>query len=164
MFNARGDALNSLRDLLQSLVPGIVIAVVTATVTVKLSIRQFRSERWWERKVEVYSRVLDALYHLERYSEAILRETEGAARYSDARRERMEEAYDNAIDELHKATNLGAYVISNDVAKALYDLRKRKRPDWNADPTEDVLGEATVAYSQALAKIRELAKKDLGVK
>src|SRR6266540_2058674 len=98
-----GGILGSLPELLQSLIPGIIIAVATAIVTVKLSLRQFRSERWWERKAEVYSRILEALYHLERYSEAMLRESEGSARYSDARRERMEEAYDAAIDELHKA-------------------------------------------------------------
>ena len=37
------------------LLSSIPVAIVTAWVTVWLALRRFRSERWWERKVDSYT-------------------------------------------------------------------------------------------------------------
>ena len=40
------------------IVSGGAIAIVTAFLTVRLSLKQFRSERLWERKIEAYERII----------------------------------------------------------------------------------------------------------
>ena len=47
---------------------GLFVAVVTSVVTVRLSIKRFRSERWWERKVEAYTDLLSSLSDSKRYA------------------------------------------------------------------------------------------------
>ena len=52
-----------------SLVQSIVIALVTAYVTVRLSLKQFYSQRWWEKKAEAYSAIIHSLYQMKAYVE-----------------------------------------------------------------------------------------------
>jgi hypothetical protein len=40
-----------------------VVAVLTAIITVQLSFRRFQAERWWDRKADAYSRIIEALHH-----------------------------------------------------------------------------------------------------
>ena len=49
------------------LLTGIIIAAVSAWVTVQLSLRKFRKEKWWERKADTYSNVIEALYNSKAY-------------------------------------------------------------------------------------------------
>ena len=51
----------------RELIQPIFISVLVAIITVKLSLKKFRSEKWWEKKVEVYSKIIDALHHLKNY-------------------------------------------------------------------------------------------------
>jgi hypothetical protein len=44
-----------------ALVPAALVAILTAVVTVRLSIRQFRSQAWWERKLVAYTDALDQM-------------------------------------------------------------------------------------------------------
>jgi len=47
--------------LVNNILPGLIIAVATSWVTVRLSLRRFRTERWWERKADAYSDLLEKL-------------------------------------------------------------------------------------------------------
>lgn len=49
-------------QLLLTLIPALIVGVATALVTVKLSIRKFYTERWWERRADAYSRIVEALH------------------------------------------------------------------------------------------------------
>lgn len=44
-----------------ALIPALVVSVVSAAVTVRLSIRQFYSQRWWERRAETYTAIVESL-------------------------------------------------------------------------------------------------------
>jgi len=43
-----------------SIFTAIVIAAISSWITVQLSLRKFRAERWWERKAEAYSKIIEA--------------------------------------------------------------------------------------------------------
>jgi len=68
--------------------------------------------------------------------------------------------------ELRKATGIGAFIISDEVADVLSKLEAR--PGLDPDPQEHALYEVMDAEyeadKQALGKIRSLAKKDLSMK
>jgi len=55
--------------ILTKLLPGLLIAVVTAIVTIHLSIKRFHSERWWERKADSYSRIVESLHQMKAWCE-----------------------------------------------------------------------------------------------
>ena len=52
-----------------NLVVGLVIAVVSARVTVHFALKRFYSEKWWERKAEAYSSIIEALHHIRNYAD-----------------------------------------------------------------------------------------------
>ena len=60
-----------LTSSLAPVIPSLVVGVCTAIITVRLSLRRFRSERWWERKADVYSRIVEALHNAMEYCEAM---------------------------------------------------------------------------------------------
>ena len=51
---------------MNSILTQIVVAFLTSAFTLciaaLIAFQQFRSERWWERKADAYSAVIDALY------------------------------------------------------------------------------------------------------
>ena len=55
-------------DILKAVLPGIFIATLTSILTVRLAIRRFHQEKWWEKKQEMYSNLLETLHHLKNFA------------------------------------------------------------------------------------------------
>ena len=58
-----------------TILTGIFIAGITSLITVHLSINKFRTEKWWERKADAYTQLLDALHNAKKFSDEHLRAT-----------------------------------------------------------------------------------------
>ncbi len=149
--------------ILTSLVPALFIAIVTSILTVRLSLRRFHAERWWEFKAEAYSRIVEALHQLMEYHAAMSESSMTGNDIGDNQQTELSANYQKAYSDLRKATRIGAYIISDKVAAALDALHKRSHtwkrsdPPWKHDDAE------FQAYQNALEEIRHLAKLDLKV-
>ena len=55
-------------EIVLTLITGIGIAAASSWITVRLSIKQFRSQRLWEKKVETYQRIIEAFHKSKNYS------------------------------------------------------------------------------------------------
>jgi len=152
-----------LKILLSSLLPSLIVGVCTVIFSVRLALRRFHAERWWERKAEAYSRIAEALYDAMEYFEARHDEDLSGEQIKEEDRKRLVEGYDRAYRELRKATSVGAYIISDEVAEALATLEKRPRLDPKDTSWFEIFDENLHAYKKALAEVRALAKKDLRV-
>jgi hypothetical protein len=93
--------------------------------TVQLSLRRFQAERWWERKVEAYTRIIEALHHVIAYSKLLEKELSENQEYSEEHRDNMASSSHKAMNDLRMAADVGAYIISDDVAKILAELEAR---------------------------------------
>ena len=151
---------SSVIQFVASLVTPLLVAVVTAVLTVQLSFRRFQAERWWDRKADAYSRIIEALYHVVAHA-SMTQEVwyEDAKFHEEYKKERVE-SYRKALRDLEMATSVGAYVISEEAAKILTEVAKRQRIKGPNEAMADQFEE----YTNALTKIRELAKKDLKVR
>ena len=47
---------------------GIAIAILSSFITVRLSLARFRSEKWWEKKVTSYEKVIEAFYFSKKFT------------------------------------------------------------------------------------------------
>lgn len=144
-------------DLLSS----AAVAVLTAIITVRLSLRQFRSQRWWDRKEAAYSQIIDALHDLQRYTDTLGRDMVGE-RVTEEHMERLRKQHESAYDQLYRLTNTGAFVISKRAAEILIELNKSDRSVSQWSP--DFFADQAKAFGVALAAMRAEAKRDLGVK
>lgn len=108
-------------ELASQLLIGIVIAALSAWITVQLSLRKFRTERWWELKVESYQKVIEALHFAKTYPDKYLDATmEGRSLPEERQNELFNQAKKGA-DEIDKAIDVGEFTLSE---KALARLRE----------------------------------------
>lgn len=152
-----------LTTILISLLPSLIVGVCTAVISVRLALRRFHAERWWECKAEAYSRIVEALYHAMEYCASRSDEDMTGQQITPEREKELSEGYRHAYRELRKATSVGAYIISDEVVNVLSALEKRPRLDPNENPWFEIFDADCAAYRKALGDVRMLAKKDLKV-
>jgi hypothetical protein len=145
---------------------GIVIAAVSSWITVQLSLRQFRSERWWERKAEAYERIIGAFHDFK-----ILRSRQGAAELQNKEMSENESAEllaraKAADDEILKAIDLGAFYLSDEAQSRLkqYQSEERSARDLNLNTWLEYLKSDLAASDACLKDLIQIAKRDLRTK
>lgn len=143
----------------------IFLAIISALLTAKVALKSFRSQRWWERKADAYSRIVESLHDLMEYHSAMSDESMTGAERNEAQFAQLRGEYEKAYRDLRKVTGIGAYIISDEVAQVLAALDARPRPQWKpAVPPWELYDAEFDAYKTALMQIRQLAKKDLHVR
>ncbi len=138
------------------------LTAVTTVFGVWLAFGRFRKERWWDRKAEAYSRIVEALYYASAYYSARSHEDMTGNELSEEWKKKLSDDYDQAIGELRKATGMGAYIISNAVADVLKNLEMRPRLSPRDTAWFEIYEADREAHQKALDEIRILAKADLG--
>lgn len=150
--------------ILTNILPALFIAVVTSFLTVRLSLRRFRAEHWWERKDEAYSRIVEALHQVMEYHAAMSKTLMTGEVLDKAQVAKLCDEPQKGFRELRRATRIGAYIISEDVAAVLAALDARPHPQRiQGEPASKLFDAELTAYKKALEQIRRLAKKDLNV-
>lgn len=152
-----------LTTTLSSFLASLFLAACTAFITVRLSLRRFHAERWWERKAEAYSRIVEVLYQAMEYCASHLHEEASGKELSEDRDRELSEGYVRSYRELRKVAAVGAYMISDEAARTLASLLNRPRLDPKHCAWVEVFDDDFKAYKEALEKIRALAKNDLKV-
>jgi hypothetical protein len=154
-----------IQRILVAVIPSVVLAVVTALLTVRLSIRQFHSQRWWEKKADKYSAVLERLSELQFIIAEDLSDWE-VGRYGSSldseRVKRLQAMSHEAQIDISKAAAMGSFIISEEASLVLEKLRKKLDAGDGGDPYEE-MGQKYTALKDAIPKIRAEAKKDLRV-
>jgi hypothetical protein len=90
----------------------LFVAVVTANITVRLSLKQFYEQKWWERKMEAYSAIIDSLHHMKRcledwYDEAVGEGIMGKSEVPEEHAKAQSRRFKEASDELKRRTDIG---------------------------------------------------------
>jgi uncharacterized membrane protein YcjF (UPF0283 family) len=159
--------MSSTWQLIVAIVPGLLIAVATSVITVQLTLRQFYSQKWWERKAEAYSKIIEALYYMQMHRERVYNAEVEGVRYSKDRMDEWAKHASAGYAEIDKATAIGAYVISEEAANILTTLRKEQdRIDAAYEEGIDyieIIDSHWSAIGKCLTEIRACARRDLKV-
>jgi len=102
-----------------SITTGLFTAIVTAVLTVRLSIKQFRSQRWWERQLQAYTDILDALTVLDNALALHLRAAVTGSEMPEERLKVLAEETLHSGNLLRRAAAAGDFLISDAAHKAL---------------------------------------------
>jgi len=149
------------QGILTALIPALIVSFITAYITVKFSMRQFYSQRWWEKKAEAYSHIIERLSYLQYCFGEWFDEGVGMKELRDKEREKLSEGYDQAREAITKAAAIGTYIVSDETATALAKLlseleKSVSYQDWISD-----IDKAYGLIKECIIKIREYAKADL---
>jgi hypothetical protein len=148
----------------------LAAGAIGTVLTTNLALKRFYRERWWERKAEAYSKIIEALHYAAHcLSEWSDQELTGQ-KLSDGEAKQLLNDFRAAQAELKKATGVGAYIISTEAAKVLSDhtiAMAQSDAKFNydhGDPLFEKYAADSKLYQRTLEKLRTLAKTDLGVK
>jgi hypothetical protein len=97
----------------------IFIAVVTSLITVFLSMRKFRTEKWWETRVSAYIDLIDSLHSLKEYADVFLGEAREGRIVGDKEKEKLNADYILAFSRVRRAANVGSLLFSASAHKEI---------------------------------------------
>lgn len=146
--------------MLTTLIPSLIVGIVTAQLTVRWSLRKFYAERWWERKAEAYSRIVEALHKHKRYLEKKL-DIELNPRDEDKREKGIEGLWAEANTELVRAVDFGAFIISEEAESIIKGFLNRRIGDPNDEPFSEILETDLTKVNKCLSEVKAAAKRDL---
>jgi hypothetical protein len=138
-----------------------VIAIIVSVYNARFA--RFASEKWWERKAEAYTRIIDALSDLVYYFQETYEADTIGTKLSEERRQEVREHWRRGNLTIRKATNIGAFLISPEAENALKQYWRQ--PDEKHDPG-DWIWQLEHDYASAETCLKQLvicAKRDLGL-
>ncbi|MDP9355856.1 MAG: hypothetical protein M3R02_11370 [Chloroflexota bacterium] len=125
--------------------------------------QEWVSQRWWERKADTYTQIVEALWHLLESA----REAEEDAfdhRERDGRnRLRVPHDFVENRASLKKISDIGSFVVSDDAAAALSRFFQTIHAIPDDSEYDEMLEAHLAATRTCLLEVREAAMRDLGV-
>lgn len=134
-------------DLKDELQIGVTVVgmLIGPWIAVKLSLRQFRSQRWWEKQADAYTRLLEALYIMQWN----LGETENQLLRLKSNHISLPESSEQTLTTLARIAATGGYVISEAAAKAVETFLS----SYSGNVAEDPMKEIDISYDAIKACI-----------
>lgn len=155
-------------DVIPSAISAISAVVVACVAWAAL--RRFKSQKWWERRVDSYLRVLDALADASAYYDRELRAEARGNQVPDDQREDLVRRARKADQEIQKVIDVAELFISDEAHQRLIQY---KNDSARADrPVDDDgvhigwaghLGARSNAIRACLADMVKIAKGDLEI-
>ena len=150
-----------METFLSNLAVALIVAVATSYLTVRLSVRQFRSQKWWEKKQETYSEILKSLSDLKIYAEVAIDEQSHVI--SKEQRELRSPDWSKAQIAIDRIAHIGPLMISKEADAHLATLREELMISHNEKTIYDIAEAQFAALEKALENIRACARRDLEV-
>ena len=148
--------------LLSAIIGALAGAIVGACVTFLLSIWRFRAEKRWEKRVDTYEKIIDALHHARNYQAYFIDvEVEGRAIDRDET-QKLAEKVKAANRQIELAISQGFLVLGDNVRDRLKQYRKDT--EHNPVPRENWFGQIEHEWELADACLKDIirfAQRDL---
>ena len=151
-------------DTALAIFTGIVIAAVSSWITVQLSLKRFRSERWWERKAQAYEKIIGALHDSKAFADKHLKAEYGGRKIAEEMDKELRARSKVAHEEIEKAIDIGSFLLSDEALSRLKQYQKDMEKASGTQMWFEYLEEDLAATSNCLKDLIQIAKKDLRAK
>lgn len=148
--------------MFNELAGNVLVAVVTAFLTVRLSLRSFYTQKWWEKQAEAYSGIMESLSPMKRHTSAFIDQEETGESMSPEKKKLLFDRWRESKDRIEQASSIGAFIISDGAEGHLLTLQRELSAADKND--SDWLGTASRewdALDKAMKAIRQCAKGEL---
>ena len=148
---------------IQTLVTAIIVAIPTSILSVYLALKKYRSEKWWEKKLECYLNTINAMNDIIRFCDDTLAEKLDIESMSDDRKKEMKNEFHKGKIVLQTQTNIGPLLISEEAYKSLRSLDSKLSSTEREDDFIKKIAGIRLEIDDCLIAIVQHAKDDLGV-
>lgn len=142
----------------------IVIAAVSSWITIRLSLNRFRTEKWWERRVDAYSKVIEALHNSKAFSHQNLEAVYVGKGLPDERDKELSHRAKIAEDDIMKAIDVGAFLLSDEALSCLKQYQQEVARASQYKSWYEYLEADLQATEKCLNNLIQIAKRDLKAK
>jgi hypothetical protein len=148
-------------SIITSIFTGILIAAISSWITVQLSLRRYHAERWWDRKVDAYKTVLEALHESKALSDHHLFVAECGAEINGDIDKKLRGTSQCASDNIQKAMDLGSFFLSDEALARLKRFRREESEAQKITSWHEHLEGDWNATDSCLKDMAVIAKNDL---
>jgi hypothetical protein len=148
--------------------PEIWISIVTCCITlfgmfmgpriaVRMALKQFRSQKWWELQTETYGRLLQSLAVIKHHFDGrVLDSTSGRDGHTHPK---LDDEFSTASADLHKFVATGGYYFSDDTNAALRTFMK----NWALDYAGKSFAETATILAREAANCFSVVEREANV-
>lgn len=147
----------------QSLITGLVIAGATSWATVQLALRRFYRERWWERRMDAYTKVIEALHNMKRDLTVNYRALTESHTLAKEFEERFAKRHSDAFDDIARLADVGVLLFSPQAVALLNTMLKETAEAGEIGDYFSYLDGSLPAVEKCLEQFREITRRDLGL-
>ena len=146
---------------LLNVIAGILLAIMTSWLTVKFALRRFKSEKWFELRIDAYTKVIESLHFMKHCTERQLDAEECGYKIAQAAEEKLTSDYRKGLAELRRLTDMGSLLFSAEAIAVLERLHKELNEATKTNAWWEHLDAESAAITKCLSELRVIAKKDL---
>jgi hypothetical protein len=148
-------------DFLLQFLVGIGIAALSSLITVRLSLARFRTEKWWEKKVSAYEKVIEAFHGSKRFSTEHMEAECSGKEIAKERDEELRTIAKAAREEILKATDIGSFILSDEALIILKEYENESAKSSECHTWFEYLDSDWGVVDKYMKKIIAEAKRDL---
>ena len=152
-----------MKTLLIGLFIALTSAFFTAYFTVRFSLKRFRSDRWWERKLDAYTALIESLHKMKNYFDEIMQAQEEGRELSEGTENELRQKWRESAQEIDKAIDVGSFIIAEEVVQRLREFQAARRSAANEPEFYRYLDSAWLATKDCLEEVLSMAQSDLEV-
>lgn len=152
--------MNSWQPLI-NLISGIPIAALSAWLAVRFALKRFQSEKWFERRLEAYTRVIEALHYMKHCTDRQLRAAQRGYEIPEQDEAELVSTYRKGLADIRRLTDMGALIFSAEAVAILEALNDDLAVTSDEQSGWENLEEEGAAIDKCLLEIRGIAKRDL---
>jgi len=151
-------------SLLKTIIPGLVVAIVTSLITVRLSIRRFYEEKWWEKKYDAYTGILQSLHHFKKYALKHFDSYVSHKKISEDAKKELESDWKKHSKEFEMLHDMALFQLSEEANRILDEYREAKNEAKKCEDIFEWIDKDADAAISCLKKLSLEAKNDLKIK
>lgn len=151
----------SIEILIFQAIGALVIATFSAWLTVTLSLKRFRTERLWDRKVVAYERVIEAFHKSKKFSSEHLDAEYVNRELPKDRDTELRRLAQEAHEEIGRTADIGSFTLSKNALKVLADYSRESGDDDHIHTWQDHLEHDYTVTDKYMKLFIEEASRDL---
>ena len=154
-------AISKLLSIAPTILTAVLIAAASSWITVRLSLARFRDEKWWEKKVESYERIIEALHHMKIDADASYNAFIEHRDIPEEKQKQLRAASSKAQLEVERAINIGSFTTSEECQTRLKEFLKELNASSNATDYFTHIDKYSFAIDKCLEDVIGIAKRDV---
>jgi hypothetical protein len=139
----------------------VIVAVITSILTVRLALKRFYAEKWWERRCLAYTAIIDALHHVKNHADTNLDFSYRGRNLPEHGDKALTEKLESAMAELRKQLDIGSFILSEAAVNAMNKLMIELNASTKVETWQEHLQLKLSAVDICLSSMRQIARKDL---